>query len=110
MIFREAIALKPSEPAAFADLRNEIRAGIADARGYVSEKAAGFRAHASVAYSNGTLRTRGLRRALDDVDAENPVSTFSEASLICMHREDRMYEWETQRSVPLHFAPTSHCT
>ncbi|GAA1235930.1 2'-5' RNA ligase family protein [Oryzihumus leptocrescens] len=101
VIFREAIALKPSNPGAFAHLRNEVRAGIADAWGNTPEKPEGFRAHISVAYSNGVKSGAAIRRTLD-TNARPPVAAnFGEVSLIRMHRDREMYEWATEAEVSL---------
>lgn len=93
---REAIALLPADLASFTRLRAAVREGIADAWGSCPENADGFRAHTSVAYSNGETPTALIREALDRVEPTKPVSArFAEVSLIRMHRDRRMYEWET---------------
>ncbi|WP_154402742.1 2'-5' RNA ligase family protein [Nocardioides speluncae] len=93
-VFAEAIALPPSNPAAYVELRNAIRLGINDAWGDVPEPAEGFRAHASVAYSNGDGDGRAIRRLLDTVPTRPAVVVITSVSLIRMHRDRRMYEWE----------------
>lgn len=100
-IFREAIALPPSNPDAYAMLRNEIRAGIADAWGWCPEQPDGFRAHASAAYSNGSADALPVRRALTEASPAAVRTNIDKASLILMHRDHRMYEWETVASTPL---------
>lgn len=101
-IFREAIALPPGNPETFATLRNEIRAGITDAWNGCPENATGFRAHASVAYSNGERAAREIRDALDSAE---PIGValvrLTQVSLIRMHRDHGMYEWQTVADVPL---------
>lgn len=100
VIFREAIALPPSNPAIYARLRAEIRAGITDAWGWCPEDAAGFRAHTSAAYSNGSTESEPIRQALDDARPTPANAYIGEASLILMHRDNRMYEWQTVADVP----------
>lgn len=96
-IFREALALRPSNPAAFAHVRNEVRAGIADAWGddRVPEGAEGFRAHVSVAYSNGDANSAAIRHALDSTPTNDAHAVLAAVSLIRMHRDREMYEWDT---------------
>jgi hypothetical protein len=49
-----------------------------------------------VAYGNGEAPTAPIREALDQVAPAEPVTArFAEISLIRMHRDRRMYEWET---------------
>lgn len=95
-IFREAIALPPSTPERFTALRDAIRDGITEALGEVSEAREGFRAHVSAAYSSGDAPSVPIRVALDEASPSRPVeATYREVSLIRMHRDHRMYEWET---------------
>lgn len=100
-IFKEAIALPPSNPEAYAQLRNAIRAGIADAWGHTPEKAEGFRAHTSVAYSSGIGDGLAIRSALDQADPAPAPATVSGVDLILMHRDRRMYEWTTVATIGL---------
>lgn len=101
VIFREAIALPPSNPLAYAHLRSEIRAGITDAWGWCPEDADGFRAHTSAAYSSGSADAAPLRQALTDASPEAAHVRLEGASLILMHRDHRMYEWKTVTSSSL---------
>lgn len=102
VIFREAIALPPSNPDVYADLRREIRSGISDAWGWCPESTNGFRAHTSVAYSNDVAPARKVRIALDSGRPTTPAaSTFREVSLISMHRDARMYQWSHSRAIAL---------
>ncbi|GAA2497101.1 2'-5' RNA ligase family protein [Terrabacter carboxydivorans] len=94
VIFREAIALPPSNPDAYANLRNEIRAGITDAWGWCPENAEGFRAHTSVAYSNRPATSKPIRNALDFRDADSGAAFLADSvSLILMHRDTIPYKW-----------------
>jgi 2'-5' RNA ligase len=101
VVFAEAISLPPSNPAAFSELRGAIRAGIADAWGYTPEPAEGFRPHASIAYSNGPADGTAVRAALDAVAPAPAQAAIGSVSLIRMHRDDRMYEWETVAELPI---------
>lgn len=94
-IFREAITLPPSNPDAYAHLRNEIRAGIAEAWGSCPENADGFRSHVSAAYSNRNASSCRIRQALDEVGSRPALVEMGAVSLIRMHRDHEMYEWET---------------
>lgn len=105
VIFREAIAIPPSNPDAYANLRNEIRAGITDAWGWCPENPDGFRAHTSAAYSNGPAEAAPLRQALIDARPVAASARIADVSLILMHRDHRMYEWNTVKSTPLSTAP-----
>lgn len=107
-IFREAIALPPSNPDAYATLRNEIRAGIADAWGWCPENAEGFRAHASVAYSNAAKPSATIRAALDRALASPARTTTRDLSLIRMHRDNSAYEFETTATIRLGQWATTH--
>lgn len=102
VIFREAIALPPNNPDAYANLRNQIRAGITDAWGWCPENADGFRAHTSAAYANDHADATLIRGALDLAEPIGPASaTYGQVSLIRMHRDRRMYEWETVTTAQL---------
>jgi hypothetical protein len=100
-VFSEAVALPPSSPPVFAELREAIRDGITDAWGRVPERADGFRAHVSVAYSNAVGDGRAIRAALDMLKVEPAAVTFDAVSLIRMHRDRRLYEWTTVATVPI---------
>lgn len=100
-VFQEAIALPPSNPPAYADLRREIRAGLADVLGAAPEAEAGFRAHVSLAYSNGDGDGLAIRRTLDATEVTPATATFTTVSLIRMHRDNRMYEWETVAAIEI---------
>lgn len=101
-IAREALILPPDVPEAFTDVRREIRQGITDALGVCPEAEAGFRAHVSAAYSNAEANAAPIRAALDRAQPDTPAAaTYTHVSLIRMHRDRRMYEWDTVRTVPL---------
>jgi 2'-5' RNA ligase len=101
-ISREALILPPDAPEAFTDVRRAIRQGITDALGDCPEAEAGFRAHVSAAYSNAKADAAPIRAALDLAEPSTPAAaTYTHVSLIRMHRDRRMYEWETVHTVPL---------
>jgi 2'-5' RNA ligase len=98
----EGVLLPPDDPEAFAEVRRAIRAGITEALGECSESEEGFAPHVSVAYSNAEADAAPVRAALDRAEPSAPATaTYTQISLIRMHRDDRMYEWETLRAVPL---------
>jgi 2'-5' RNA ligase len=101
-ITSEAVVLTPADPEAFAEVRRAIRAGITDALGECPESEDGFRAHVSVAYGNADADAAPIREALDRAAPAAPSSaTYTKVSLIRMHRDQRMYEWDVIREVPL---------
>ncbi|MCL2794985.1 MAG: 2'-5' RNA ligase family protein [Microbacteriaceae bacterium] len=100
-IFREAIALPPANPEALAELRSAVRAGITDALGECPEPEEGFRPHVSVAYSNDDADAAPIRGALDLAQPGLVHADYSHISLIVIHRDNRMYEWETIRRLRL---------
>lgn len=98
----EALILPPADPEPFTEVRRAIRAGITDALGECPESEDGFHGHVSVAYSNATADAAPIRAALDRVEPATPTpATYTQVSLIRMHRDHRMYEWDTVRAVPL---------
>ena len=101
-IVGEALILPPDDPEAFTDVRRAVRAGITEVLGECLEPEGGFRAHVSAAYSNADADAAPIRAALDRA-APNTASsaTYTQVSLIRMHRDRRMYEWETVRTVLL---------
>lgn len=101
-ISREALILPPDVPQAFTDVRRAIRQGITDALGDCPEAETGFRAHVSAAYSNAEADAGPIRAALDQAEPDTPAAaTYTHVSLIRMHRDRRMYEWDTLRTIPL---------
>jgi 2'-5' RNA ligase len=98
----EAVILPPDDPDAFTGVRRAVRAGITDALGECPESKDGFRAHVSVAYSNADADAAPIRAALNRAEPPAPATaTYTQVSLIRMHRDHRMYEWDTIRAVPL---------
>jgi 2'-5' RNA ligase len=98
----EGVMLPPADPEAFTEVRRAIRAGITDALGECPEPEDGFGAHVSVAYSNADADAAPIRAALDQAEPAAPsTATYTQVSLIRMHRDHRMYEWDVLRAVPL---------
>lgn len=98
----EALILPPSDPEAFTELRQAIRAGITDVLGTCPEPADAFRAHVSVAYSNTKADAVPIRAALDHAEpTAATTATYTRVSLIRVHRDRRMYEWDTISTVRL---------
>lgn len=91
-------AVDPAGPTA---VRDAIRAAIGDVWTEVPEKAEGFRAHVSIAYSNATGPAVPIQAALDSVHTEPGTVRVNAAELIVLGRDRRMYEWETAATVRL---------
>jgi len=101
VIFPEALVLPPAPAEPVHAIRTAIRAGIADVWGHVPERAEGFRAHLSLAYSNAASPAAPIAAALDQVRPAPVTVTVQEASLIILNRDQRMYQWQTYASAPL---------
>ncbi|WP_329575748.1 2'-5' RNA ligase family protein [Kitasatospora sp. NBC_01250] len=105
IVVPEALLL-PAEPAdAVRQVRGAIRAAIAHVRPEVPESADGFHPHVSVAYSNAVGPAAPALRALEPLADRRAVVRVAGAELIVLHRDRRMYEWETFASVPLGSVP-----
>ncbi|GGU42942.1 hypothetical protein GCM10010289_74660 [Streptomyces violascens] len=97
----EAI-LAPVQPAAAVRaVRDAIRAAIGDVLPEVPERADGFTPHVSVGYSNSTGPAAPFAAALADTAIEPAHGRITQAELIVIHRDHRMYEWESLATVPL---------
>jgi 2'-5' RNA ligase len=83
------------------ELRNAIRAGIADVWTDVPESEDGFIPHVSVAYSNSDGPAEPIQAALDAVHTAPAMCEVTHAELIIIGRDDRMYTWETVASSAL---------
>lgn len=99
----EAVVLPPDDEAKVHAVRDAIRKGIADVidRASVPESADHYRPHVSVAYSNGHQDAAPLLDALKGVEPSPARVPITAASLIVIHRDKRVYEWETAREVPI---------
>ena len=82
--------------------RNEPAGALDGTLGECPESEDGFRAHVSVAYGNAHADAAPIREALDRAaPAASSSATYTKVSLIRMHRDQRMYEWDVIREVPL---------
>ena len=99
----EAVVLPPDDEAKVHAVRNAIRQGIEDVRGAgnVPESADHYRPHVSAAYSNGHQDAAPLRASLSAVQPSAARVALPSASLIVIHRDNRVYEWETLQEVPI---------
>src|SRR6266508_1440965 len=99
----EAVALPPSPVEPIQRLRAVVRSANADARGddALPEGAEGYQPHISLAYVSADQPAVNVRRAIERVSADPAKLTVSAVSLIEMHRDRRMYEWQTVKAVPL---------
>jgi len=95
------LAVTPEQPV--TAVRGQLRAAIADVwgRDHVPEEAEGFRPHVSLGYVNVAGPAAGLVDAVRRAPALSARATITAASLIVLHRDHRMYEWEPFASVPL---------
>ncbi|MEU7642447.1 2'-5' RNA ligase family protein [Streptomyces sp. NPDC039016] len=97
----EAVVI-PAQPAQdVVDLRRALRAAIAAVWPAVPESADGFRPHLSVAYSNSTGPAEPVQQAIENVTAAPATARITTADLIVIHRDRKMYEWETYAQLPL---------
>ncbi|MCP9211449.1 2'-5' RNA ligase family protein [Streptomyces sp. NEAU-Y11] len=95
--------LAPAQPAdAVTAVRNTIRAAIADVWPSIPEAPDGFRPHVSIAYSNAQAPAEPVYQALSTVNtAPATAARIAAADLIVIHRDRRMYEWETYAQAPI---------
>jgi 2'-5' RNA ligase len=89
------------DPAGPNQVRDALRAAIGDVWTEVPEQAGGFKAHVSIAYSNATGPQAPIQAALERVESAPAVVRVSEAQLIVLHRDNRMYEWVEYATVLL---------
>jgi 2'-5' RNA ligase superfamily protein len=103
VLHREAVVIPPIDPAPFAAVRHAIRDGIADAWGgdRVPESAEGFRPHVSAGYINAPSDPASVRGLLNSIDPAPVTITLHTASLIALHRDQRMYQWTTVATAPI---------
>lgn len=99
----EAIVLPALPPTEADRVRTALRAAIADTLGpdAVPERPDGFQPHVTVAYSSSTQPAEKITDAIESIatsPAEVPIKT---ASLIELHRDQKMYEWRTIAALPV---------
>ncbi len=97
----EAVLLHVHPDGPVRAVRDAIRAAIGEVLGEVPEKAEGFTPHVSVAYSAGDGPAEPIARALAGLDLRPAQARISTAELIVIHRDNRMYEWDSYAAVPL---------
>jgi 2'-5' RNA ligase len=99
----EAIALPPDPVEPVQGIRRTVRAAIADAFGPdgVPDNADGYQPHISLAYVSTPQPAITTLDAINRVTADPADLTINAVSLIEMHRDNRMYEWQTVEAVPL---------
>ncbi|WP_049563915.1 2'-5' RNA ligase family protein [Streptomyces sp. SBT349] len=99
----EALVLPPVEEEAVRAVRGAVRRGIGDVWGMdrIPENADRYRPHVSVAYSNRDQEAAPLVAAVARMEPEPALVTVPAASLIVIHRDHRVYEWEMVEQVPI---------
>jgi 2'-5' RNA ligase len=97
----EAVLLPATPAGSVQRLRAALRTAIGDVLHEVPESADGFRPHVSVAYSAAIGTVERVTEALAPLAAATARAHIATADLIVIHRDNRMYEWETYASVPL---------
>jgi 2'-5' RNA ligase len=99
----EAVALPAQPDGAVRAIRAAIRSAIGDVWGAdaVPEEADRFRPHASVAYLGKEGPAAPYVEAVSHVGDGAARTPIRAASLIRLHRDRRMYEWDTLATVPL---------
>lgn len=103
VLHAEAVAIPPTDPTPLAAIREAIREAIQSTYGTPEGKPTShFRPHVSAAYVNTPADPHTVRAALDTIDAPVVQVRITHASLIEMHRDNRMYEWTTITTAPLH--------
>ncbi|MEV5431742.1 2'-5' RNA ligase family protein [Streptomyces sp. NPDC052701] len=97
----EAVLLHVHPDGPVRAVRNAIRDAIGAVLGDVPEKAEGFTPHVSVAYSAAEGPAEPIAQVLAGLSLTPAQARVSSAELIVIHRDNRMYEWETFTKVPL---------
>ncbi|MFF7601271.1 2'-5' RNA ligase family protein [Streptomyces mirabilis] len=97
----EAVLLHAHPDGRVRAVRNAIRGAIGDVVGEVPEKAKGFIAHVSVAYSAEDGPAEPIAQLLAGLTLAPAQARISSAELIVIHRDNQMYEWEPFAKVPL---------
>jgi hypothetical protein len=92
----EAVVLPAVPPDPLVELRESIRAGIADALGTEAVEGPdhGFRPHISVAYNTESRDPPVILDALAAAARTRAAhATIPAISLIALHRDHRLYQW-----------------
>ncbi|WP_158578429.1 2'-5' RNA ligase family protein [Spongiactinospora rosea] len=99
----EAIMFLPDPADRLQEIRDEVRAAIADVWGAnrVPESPE-WAPHISIAYSNATGPAGPFLDAIGSVNAGSASVTLREIQLIRLGRDARLYTWEPAASAPFH--------
>jgi 2'-5' RNA ligase len=97
----EAVLLHAHPDSSLRSVRNAVRDAIGDVLDEIPEKAEGFTPHVSVAYSAKDGPAEPIAQILAGLDLAPAQARISSAELIVIHRDNRMYEWESFAKVPL---------
>jgi 2'-5' RNA ligase len=109
VVIAEAIVLPPEPADPVHDIRNAIRAGIADVWGadQVPDRADGFWAHVSLAYLNASVPAAPVIDRVASIDPAPAAAPIRNASLIILGRDEHVYRWTTYATAPLDGTTTS---
>jgi len=101
----EAVVLPPDGEGeeTIRAVREAIRAGIGSVwgAGKVPESSSHFRPHVSIAYSNRTQEAAPIVNAIAEAGEQSVGLDVSTVSLIVIHRDRKVYEWEVVSEVPI---------
>lgn len=100
-IDQEALLVPVQPPEPVHQVRNAIRQGIAEVLTEVPEREEGFTPHVSLAYSNSDRPAAGIAQKLNSIDIPPATALISSVQLIVIHRDNKMYEWQTCADVKL---------
>ncbi len=103
VLLPEAVALIPEPAEPVHAIRGAIRAGVAAVWGEdrVPDPDQGFRAHLSVGYVNAPGPAEPILTAMHSVSSAPAIVPIRAASLIELHRDHRVYQWQVVTEVPL---------
>ncbi|MEV7012699.1 2'-5' RNA ligase family protein [Streptosporangium sp. NPDC051022] len=98
----ESVQFQPQPVEGIDEVRRAVRAAIAQVRGteQVPEEES-WVPHMSIAYSNADGSAEPYVEALERVQTEPVTVTVPRIRLIVIHRDERLYQWETHRAIPL---------
>lgn len=101
VVHPEAVLLPAVPDGPLQTIRYAVRAAIGDVFGAVPENADGYHPHISLAYSNADQPAAPILEALDRATPAPVDLTIGSVSLIELHRDNRLYEWQTVERIPL---------
>ncbi|MFF3276014.1 2'-5' RNA ligase family protein [Streptomyces chrestomyceticus] len=96
----EAVRWEASPAGPPTAVRAALRDAIRSVRGTVDGPEE-FAPHISIAYSNSAGPAAPVQAALDTVDTPPATAHVDHVELIVLHRDRRMYQWETHTRLPL---------